>query len=113
MCMYVAHVHAWYPWMSEGCVDLLELEIQCVDARGCWEPSPSPLQEQAALLTSGPSLQPELGILINAMRENPFIHFIYFRTRVSSYPETIYKRLFFSLLTCVSQIKTSRVNRAF
>lgn len=59
VCMYVYHIHPWYPQKSEegikfpGTGVTVGWEPRC----GCWEPNPVPLEEQSVLLFTEPSLQ--------------------------------------------------------
>lgn len=51
---------------------MLELGNGCEPSCGCWEPNPSPLQEQPVLLTTELSLQPPV-ILKNILKLAEFL----------------------------------------
>lgn len=58
--MHMYHMHAWCLQRTDKGIGSLEPGITdgCEPRCGCWELNPSPLQEQHAILTAEPSLQP-------------------------------------------------------
>lgn len=59
-CMHVYRMHDWCPQRTDDGIGFLEPGVMdgCEPHCGCWELSPSPLQEQHAILTAETSLQP-------------------------------------------------------